>query len=246
VLGMIRTLERLSMQAWPALETIETDGWVSRFSQGYTRRANSVHPLQAGSRDLDGKIDEAERLYKRRDLPPTFKMTAASEPAGLDSALAERGYESAAGTSVRVAALTRGAAAPLRIDASWDAAEEWREAFHRMGDAPLERRALHDEMLSRISSPVGFASISRERRVAGCALGVLQNGWLGIFDVVVDRAERRRGHGERLMRGLLAWGHEQGAREAYLQVMLSREPALALYDKLGFREAYSYWYRVKR
>ena len=36
-----------------------------------------------------------------------------------------------------------------------------------------------------------------------------------------------------------------GAQGAYLQVMLNNPPALALYQRLGFAEAYRYWYRVK-
>jgi ribosomal protein S18 acetylase RimI-like enzyme len=115
-----------------------------------------------------------------------------------------------------------------------------------MKDVPRERRTLHDRMLSQISSQVGYAAIGRRGRIVACALGIVESGWLGIFDVVVEQDERRRGHGERLMQGLLSWGREMGAEQAYLQVMLSNAPALSLYEKLGFREAYRYWYRVKR
>jgi len=74
---------------------------------------------------------------------------------------------------------------------------------------------------------------------------VLQDGCLGLFDIITDEGQRRRGYGRQLMQGLLAWGKQQGARSAYLQVMLNNPPALALYAGLGFREVYRYWYRVK-
>ena len=242
---MIRTLEELSMNAWPALESVESDGWVLRFSAGYTRRANSVHPLDAGDRDLVEKIEEAERLYGAHGLPPTFKMTRASEPGDLDAELANRGYAWEAGTSVQVADIGPSDCSGVDVEPPGPRTAAWREAFHRMRDAPPERQPLHDRMLSQISVPAGYATICEKGRIVACGLGVAQAGWLGIFDVVVDEGERRRGYGDHLMRGLLSWGHAAGAARAYLQVMLANAPALALYDKLGFREAYQYWYRVR-
>lgn len=244
VLRVIRTLEELSMNAWPALESVRSDGWVLRFSQGYTRRANSVHPLDGGVRGLAAKIDEAEDLYRAHGLPPTFKMTETSQPADLDAALAVRGYAWEAGTSVQVADIGPSERSDVAVETAWAQTAAWREAFHRMKDVPRERRTLHDRMLSQIPSQVGYATIGRVGRVVACGLGVVQDGWLGIFDVVVDEGERRRCHGERLMCGLLAWGREAGAERAYLQVMLSNVGALSLYRKLGFRQAYQYWYRV--
>jgi hypothetical protein len=44
----------------------------------------------------------------------------------------------------------------------------------------------------------------------------------------------------------VAWGHDAGATRGYLQVVDGNLLALNLYAKLGFREAYRYWYRVKR
>ena len=44
-----------------------------------------------------------------------------------------------------------------------------------------------------------------------------------------------------------ACGLGQGSRRAHrdLQVMLNNAAALRLYERVGFREIYPYWYRVK-
>ncbi len=243
---MIRSLEELAMAAWPALETVESDGWVLRFSEGYTRRANSVLPLQSGVRDLASKIAEAESLYEVHGLVTMFKMTSESAPEGLEAALADRDYEAKSGASIQIAQLAQATGCAVEIRASWDASQDWRDAFHGMGDIAPERRVVHDRILSRISSPVAYASVDHDGRIVGCALGVLQGGWLGVFDVIVDEGVRRQGYGERLMRGLMAWGCGRGAENAYLQVMIENAAARALYDKLEFREAYQYGYRVRR
>jgi hypothetical protein len=63
---MIRTLEELGMNAWPSLQTVLYDGWVSRFSEGYTRRANSAHPLYPSRVDVQDKIAACEKMYRKR------------------------------------------------------------------------------------------------------------------------------------------------------------------------------------
>ena len=70
-------------------------------------------------------------------------------------------------------------------------------------------------------------------------------GYIGLFDIVTDPAFRNRGYGRRVVKNLLAWGRQNDAEKAYLQVMLNNAPALHLYSKIGFTEAYQYWYRIK-
>ena len=79
----------------------------------------------------------------------------------------------------------------------------------------------------------------------GCGLSVLDGELLGIFDLVTDPLHRRRGYGAALMRELLGWGLDRGVRRAYLQVVKSNVAAAALYRKLGFTDAYQYWYRIR-
>jgi len=90
-----------------------------------------------------------------------------------------------------------------------------------------------------------FASIAVDGQTVACGLGVLQNGSIGFYNIVTDDVFRRQGLAQGLIASLLAWAKAEGALCGYLQVMLDNPPALALYAKLGFKEAYQYWYRVK-
>ena len=79
----------------------------------------------------------------------------------------------------------------------------------------------------------------------GVALGVLDAGWLGVFDVFVQPNYRGHGYGRTVVEALLGWGVSHGAERAYLQVQKDNSIALQLYQSLGFSEQYRYWYRVK-
>jgi N-acetylglutamate synthase len=107
MLDGIRLIEELSNRAWPALETINFDGWLLRFARGYTRRANSVQPRQHGGLDLDEKLRRCQEAYRSHGIPLVFKMTPAAEPPELDAFLEARGCQPSAYTSVLTLSLDR-------------------------------------------------------------------------------------------------------------------------------------------
>ena len=259
---MIRTIEELSLNAWPAVQTLLSGGWVLRFAGGYTRRANSVIPLYPVEGDPDEQIAACEAIYRAQSLPAIFKMTAACTPPDLDDRLAARGYAFDAHTSVQLLDLTNADFAPpdnftlspraaLRAPDTLGAPEgvgvpeDWQAAFNRLHHLEGAAAQKHGRILAQIIPQTAYAALTVDGQIAACGLGVLQDGYLGLFDIITDEEQRRRGYGRQVMQGLLAWGKQQGARSAYLQVMLNNPPALALYAGLGFREAYRYWYRVK-
>ena len=243
---MIRSIEELSMNAWPARQTLHYDGWVLRFADGYTKRANSVYPLYPSQIELDKKIELCESFYRDRGLPTVFKMTAASTPADLDARLAARNYRAESYTSVQVLDLkAEEHEISTEIQLTFEDSETWHAAFARMNNINPERRAIHEHILHAILPEKCYASLSVDDDIISCGLGVTQEGFLGLFDIVVDPNHRRKKYGERLMIALLAWGVQHGAYTAYLQVMCNNGPALRLYEKLGFEEEYQYWYRIK-
>jgi ribosomal protein S18 acetylase RimI-like enzyme len=243
---MLRFLEELSLSALPALETVFLDGWVLRFANDYTRRANSINPLYAGSRPLEDNLRDGEALYRRRGQRVVFKLTSASQPEGLDEALAARGYAHEATTSVQtmdLAARPAPASGPTTL--SEQLTDDWLAAVYALSGVPERHQATLYYMLARLAPPACFASLSLDGLVVSAGLGVLQSGWVGLYDLITRPEQRGRGHGRQLISDILGWAVARGAHSSYLQVMQNNLPALRLYEKLGYREVYPYWYRVK-
>src|ERR1041385_4991873 len=85
--NQIRFVEELSMTALPALQTVYYDGWVLRFADGFTRRANSVNPVYDSTLSLEKKLKYCEHLFSEHKLPTVFKLTPMSYPVDLDRVL---------------------------------------------------------------------------------------------------------------------------------------------------------------
>jgi GNAT superfamily N-acetyltransferase len=250
--AVIRDLEELSLNAWPGLKTVCLDGWLLRFADRYTRRANSVNPLYPSrhSSDLLEKIAYCETLYARtlgQDV--VFKMTDAAEPGHLDGVLAARGYCREADTSVLTRHMGDSSAPDVsgrQLLVSLHPSEEWLAACCELANVQVHYRPVLMQMLDNIVSPsTAFALLRSGNSTAAVGMAVVERGHMGLFDINTAPQWRRKGMGTQLVGALLSWGQDQGAYRAYLQVMQDNEAALRLYAKLGFSEAYTYWYRVK-
>jgi len=233
------------MNAWPALQVVLYDGWVLRFAEGYTRRANSISPLYASSEDVEEKIRRCEHFYRRRGQDAIFKLTQASLPEGLDDILAHKGYVVDAPTSVQTLELDSIDVVSRTAHLEMELTEEWLSSQCRLGKVGEHQRLIQKQLLKNIIPPTCYVSLDEDGEVVSCGMGVLEGAILGIFDVATDERHRRHGYGTQMMLNLLWWGKRNGATMACLGVMLDNPPALRLYEKLGFSEVYQYWYRVK-
>ncbi len=244
----ITILEHLSFNAWPALQTLVQDDWLLRFAQGYTKRANSVNALArtapAPEAGLQRRIAAAEALYARQGIRCIFRMSPLMDPE-VGRLLEARGWAAFEESLTMTADLDPGCDMPAGVEVAAARADEWSRGYMAFNGVAPERQAIHDRMLDSIVPEAGFA-LARDAAGAPAAfgLGVVERGYVGLFDIVSDPGQRRAGHGQRLVAGLMAWGHARGATRAYLSVLATNQQAIALYAKLGFREAYRYHYRA--
>jgi N-acetylglutamate synthase len=244
------SVEELSLSAWPALQTELYDGWALRFAEGYTKRSNSVNALYPGTLGLDEKILRCEEAYAAQALPAVFKILGCPEQERLDAALAERGYARMDETAVRTLNWSALEPAPwgdprvegVALGSAFD--EPWIEAFCACSGKEASGGTIK-KILANVLCEKIVAAKAEGGRIVGCGYGAVERGYVGVFDIVVDPAFRGRGYGRQIVGSILGRAKELGADRAYLQVVSGNAPAERLYDELGFREAYRYWYRTK-
>jgi GNAT superfamily N-acetyltransferase len=240
-----RRIETASLNAWPALRQERVGGWILRFANGYTKRANSVNPLDPSAGDLEAAVAACERIYREQGLPPVFRLTEPFAPPGLDELLERRGYRRADPTRVlRLDLRERPAGAGSSAELREETLDGWLPAHAALLGMPPETRAKHRAILEAILPRRLFAVRMEDGEAAACGLGVLEGDLFGLFDLVTAPGRRGRGHGTALAAGMLEWAQGRGAAHAYLQVVEANAPARRLYEKLGFAEVYRYWYRV--
>ena len=242
----VLALEEIAALGWPALDARWLGRWLLRASHGWTGRANSVLPLGDPGLPLDAALAEVAGWYRQHGLPGRFQVPLPAR-AGLDEALAERGWTGynltavlTADVPVTLAALpARADLPPVALDPTPSA--EWLSAYHYRGGAALPDFAVR--LMTGAQRPV-FASVTDGGTVLGIARGVLDRGWLGVTAVEVAPAARRQGLATHLMRALLEWAAERRATAVYLQVAEENAAGLAFYRRLRFARHHQYRYRL--
>lgn len=241
---MIRTFEEMSFNAHPALQTQFYDGWLLRFANGYSNRANSVNMIYPSFIDLETKINECERRYLRQHLASVFKIIE-EEHSKIDSILQQRGYEIATPTDLEILDLT---AADFKNynHVAFEAPDEvWIDSwatFEKFSDTTRKNAV---DVIKNIQNKSLYISLIQDGDCVACSSSVLENGYAIIGNVVVDEKHRGKGYGRMLCETLLSCLKKEGVHTAYLQVVQTNTPAVKLYAGLGFKKLYSYWYRVK-
>jgi GNAT superfamily N-acetyltransferase len=243
-------VEEAALNSWPALQTRSLGGWLVKANQGSTKRSNSVQPLHhfgPTELDLEDKINRCEQFYRGNGQPAIFKITPFTEPDHLDEVLARRGYRIADPSLVMVAAIP--AAAPAGVN-ELVLEEQPRSYWLQLlvewtGMKPSEEK-IFVSMFESSPLPRVFALLYAQGRPVALGVGVLDGDYLGLYDIVTAPDRRGRGYAAELIRGLFRWAASRGVRQSYLQVVSGNKPAEALYAKLGYHEAYPYWYRVQQ
>ncbi len=243
--SQIVELEQVAANAWIAHDTERLGGWLLRANNGVTRRANSVLPIGPPVLPLDEVIEKVIDFYKERNLLPRFQMSEASKPIELDRDLSERGFSVGLQVELHTAAINHLVKKESVIDVliSNRITDSWMSVYSESSGYDASTMETRKDLMNRTSLHKVFALARINREPVGVGFGVVEDKWLGLFNVAVHPSMRGKGVAQAVNIALAKWGHQRNARSAYLQVESENLPALKLYNKLGFHHVYTYWYR---
>lgn len=236
--------EQACLNAWPALHNVVYDDWILRFSEGLTRRANSVNPLRATARADGASIQLFENLFRSQDLPLIFRVPTLLDPS-VDRGLERLGFTAEGESIVIYAEIGAVEAKPdPAVDVTSRVEEDWLQAMNLMQKRTEEQSEIFDHIVLSIAVPAGYATLRDHGEVVAQAYGVIHDDLMCCESVITSEAARGKGVGRRLMSALYAWAAAQGAAGVCLQVEAGNKAGRALYDGLGMKTELSrYHYR---
>lgn len=252
------TLLAIAAAGWGFAESTEVDGWRLRASEGFTHRANSAWPIGPLERPLPEALNAVRAWYGERGLPALIQVVTGSE---LDVALSELGHGETIAHALRMTASiddvldTLLNVAPIGVKESFTdtPTDDWL-SLYRGGDLPPVTKQIlgsGDSMhyATVYDGDTGAAVAIGRAAILPGAGGVESSDenpgrWVAVNAVETAPNARRRGLAKLVMDALLEWAEEQGATDALLETTPSNEPAVALYQNLGFTTHHEYHYRV--
>lgn len=243
----IHKIEELSFNAWPSHKTELYDGWIIRYSHNYTHRTNCVNIIGTSKLPLEEKVRFCEKEYHLEKTPCIFKISPITDPK-IEKYLEEQGYE--------IEHVTETLTMPMRDFIPYESnapvflehhlTDEWvHSLFALNGTSDPELLTIVPLMYKSIPKPTISASIRINGTMVASGLGILDRDHLGIYAIYVHEHYRRRHYAHAICSALIKEGRACGADHVYLQVVKGNTPARTLYESLGFKYLYTYWFRTK-
>ena len=265
----IKYMEEISLNAWPSYRIELYDGWLLRYSHNYTYRTNSVEQIGESTIPVSEKISYCEDVYRALHCPTNFKIHPLLDPS-FDAMLQERGYQIRHTTEVMTAKI-----ASLDLMRSEDSeylfenrlhlptlvhydnditvelkafvTDEWLKGlFSLNGTSDPTLRRIVPKMYAAIPKRTIVASIELDGRIVATGLAICDREWAGIYAIYVTPSCWKRGYARAVCSTLLREAAELGAVKAYLQVVQGNTRAKRLYQSMGFKDFYTYWFRSFR
>lgn len=250
----IKQFQEFLMNAWPAEHYFFLNGWILRFTKGVTYRANSVIPVNytGNKNSIDSDIEVVENAYKSFHLPTIFTMHEYFEPKELDVILRERGYNEQDRTNALIMQVNNLDLGYINGEINYEIYDNRINEFSSLLAKFTNRDEYQQEVIKEITSRIivpkkCFIIAKLEEEPIGTLMGILNpHGYVYIADVFVKPEFRRQKIASSMLKTVMKeWGISNGAKNIWLQVEEENNNAMKLYQNLGMKKVYTYYYLRK-
>ncbi len=250
----VKQFQEFLMNAWPAEHYFFLNGWILRFTNGVTYRANSVIPFNytGKKKQIENDIENVENAYKSFNLPTIFTMHEHFEPEELDEILRNLGYIEQDRTNALLMEVDKLDLSHINKDFTYEFYNERIKDFSSLLAKYTKRDKYQQEIIKEITSRImvpkkSFVIAKLEGEPIGTLMGVLNpHGYIYIADVFVVPEFRRQKIASSMLKTVIKeWAISNGAKNIWLQVELENNNAMKLYRNLGMKKIYNYYYLRK-
>jgi len=243
-LPQVRRLEAVSFRSFPSTSTHYDGTWAIRLTGGHpAKRLNSVNPLDPSDHSyIDARLELAKRRFESFGRPLVFRQSPLAPPE-LETILDDRGWERFDESIVMILDL-----ASANLDDALDHVPMkdvgyWVDSFLHLSEEEAHTKPGLFEVISSIKPNSGLFVKNVDDAHVAAVRCVQENDLAGIFDLVTGSEFHRKGHAKGLLASTLKWAKQEGAKNAWLQVVAENTAAKYLYESFGFEELYRYSYR---
>lgn len=243
-LPLIRRLEAVGFRAWPASSVVYDGSWQIRLTGSHpSKRINCVVPLDPSDHgNCAIRLEKARKRFEDYGRPLIVRETTLM-PVPVRDFMLEDGWEVFEEVRVMTADLTGMELPETMAHLPSHDIGRFVEASLKVSGDDVSLRPAIAEIVSSIKPTLGlFIKEEVEGEPQATVICVQDNDLAGILSLDVAQSDRRTGMGTQILTSALRWARISGAKNAWLQVVSTNDPAIALYEKFGFSDAYTYRY----
>lgn len=242
-LPWVRRLEAAGFRAWPAA-SVRYDGALSiRLNAGHpAKRLNSINSLDPlDYKDIPRRMNVAERAFDAYGRPVVVRQTPLMPPEVV-AYCRQSGWSEFDHSLVMKAPLGALDFSHVVDRVPLQDIGRFVESAIEIGAVSEAQQAGLSEIINAIEPEVGLFVMDVDGQPAACCIAVRDGDIVGLFEVATQKDKQRQGLGRAVVLSALKWAASKGVRNAWLQVVADNEPAVALYQSLGFKALYHYSY----
>lgn len=252
MIGNVRPmdLQAIAATGWGFQERAYIGDWELRATGGHTSRANCAWPLGDSGRSLPETLQTVRDWFVVRGHTPRIQTIDGSP---LDREIAALGFADADRPALRQVAPLDPALQILRNSLETAGADREAEITAELPEDyfTVYRRGLgipaFRTILTTGDAVIRFAVVrdgDGEALSAGRLAIDTATGFAGIAALATAETARRRGLARVILRDLLSFAADHGAKSTYLEVEEGNAAALALYESLGYVTVHRYHCRI--